>query len=57
MLVGRIQDFYQKGYGGGGETPTYDFAQFIWKLHEIEKIFNRWGGGDAWGTPLRPTNG
>ena len=35
--------------GGGanlpGEAPTYDFAKFCEKLHEIEKILGRRGGG------------
>ena len=38
--------------GGGanlGGAPTYDFVKFSQKLHEIEKILGRWGGG---GDPL-----
>ena len=29
--------------GGGGGAPTYDFAKFCEKLHEIEKILARAG--------------
>ena len=42
--------------GGGanppGGAPTYDFAKFCEKLHEIEKILGRGEGGDrARGVP------
>ena len=30
---------------GGGGVPTYDFAKLSEKLHKIEKISGRWGGG------------
>ena len=30
--------------GGGGGTPTYDFANFSQKLHEIERIWTPGGG-------------
>ena len=30
---------------GGGGAPTYDFAKFSEKLHEIEKNLGRGGGG------------
>ena len=44
--------------GGGanppGVVPTYDFAKFSEKLHEIEKILVQWeGGAHARGAPLR----
>ena len=35
----------------GGGAPTYDFAKFSQKLHEIERIWVP-GGGEA--RPLRP---
>ena len=41
----RIQDFLQEGAPTpheGREAPTYDFAKFYQKLHEIERI---WAGG------------
>ena len=31
--------------GGGGGAPTYDFAKFSQKLHEIERIWMPGGGG------------
>ena len=34
-----------------GGVPTYDFAIFSQKLHEIERIWAPWGGGTC--TPLR----
>ena len=33
--------------GGGGGAPTYDFAKFPQKLHEIERIWTPGGGGRA----------
>ena len=36
-LQWRIQDFPEEG------TPTYDFAKFSQKLHEIERIWTRGG--------------
>ena len=30
---------------GGGGAPTYDFAKFSQKLHEIERNFTPGGGG------------
>ena len=44
----RIQDFPRGAptpRGGGGGAPTYDFAKFSWKLHEIERIWVPGGGG------------
>ena len=42
----RIQDFPEEGaltlWGRG--APTYDFAKFSQKLHEIERIWTRGGG-------------
>ena len=39
----------------GGGAPTYNFANFSEKLHEIEKILGRGGGGVARrGPPLDP---
>ena len=35
---------------GGGEAPTYDFAKFSQKLHEIERIWTR--GGPPLDAPL-----
>ena len=29
----------QPSWGGGGGAPTYDFAKFSQKLHEIERIW------------------
>ena len=45
-----IQDFPEKGAPtpGGGEAPTYNFAKFSQKMHEIERI---WAEGAR---PLRP---
>ena len=45
--------------GGGanppGGAPTYDFAKFCEKLHEIEKILGRREGARARGaSPLNP---
>ena len=37
--------------GGGGGMPTYDFAKFSLKLHEIERIWTPGGGG---GVPRAP---
>ena len=36
-----------------GGAPTYDFAKISEKLHEIEKILGRGGGGHMPLTPLR----
>ena len=38
---------------GGGGAPTYDFAKFSRKLHEIERIWAPVGGGGE-GAPLAP---
>ena len=49
IIQWRIQDFSEVGRAnprGGGGSPTYDFAKFSQKLHEIERI----GGGGG----LRP---
>ena len=44
--------------GGGanplGGAPTYDFAKFCEKLHEIEKILGRRGGRAPGAPPLNP---
>ena len=44
--------------GGGanppGGVPTYDFAKFCEKLHEIEKISGRRGGLVPGAPPLNP---
>ena len=40
--------------GGGGGAPTYEFAKFSQKLHEIERILP--GGVHSWG-PLRSATG
>ena len=34
---------------GGGVVPTYDFAKFSQKLHEIERIWT-----PKWGIPCAP---
>ena len=43
--------------GGGanspGGAPTYDFAKFFQKLHEIERIWAPRGGGASLAPPLR----
>ena len=44
----RIQDFLEEGEPTlqGGGAPTYDFAKFSQKLHEIERIWTPgWVGG------------
>ena len=54
----RIQDFPEVGTPtlwvgvGGGGVPTYDFAKFSQKLHEIERILTPREGG----VPLRSAN-
>ena len=40
----RIQDFSEEGAPTPRGAPTYDFAKFAQKLHEIERI---WTGGGA----------
>ena len=45
----RIQDFPEEGTPTPRGAPTYDFAKFSQKLHEIERI---WTGGGA--RPSRP---
>ena len=53
----RIQDFL--GVGGAnppGWGPTYDFAKFSQKLHEIERIWTLRGGAFL-APPLRSANG
>ena len=48
----RIQDFPEEGAPTPqGEAPTYDFAKFSQKLHEIERISTPRGGG----RPSRPS--
>ena len=39
---------------GGGGAPTYDFAKFSQKLHEIETIWNPRGRGARPSPPLDP---
>ena len=47
--------------GGGadplGGAPTYDFVKFSEKLHEIEKILGRRGGGRAGCAPPKSATG
>ena len=54
----RIQDFPEEGAPTPGGAPTYDFAKFSQKLHEIERIWPS-GGGGGWGRapPLRSATG
>ena len=51
----RIQDFPEQGAPTvqGGGAPTYDFAKFSQKLHEIERIWTP-GGGASLTPPLDP---
>ena len=46
----------RRGRQSQGGAPTYKFARFSQKLHEIKKILVRGGGGGvrAGGTPLDP---
>ena len=49
----------RRGHQHSGEgAPTYDFAKFCEKLHEIEKNVGPWGGGGrlalAGGAPVNP---
>ena len=45
-LQWRIQDFPEEGAPTPrGGAPTYDFAKFSQKLHEIERIWAPRGGG------------
>ena len=50
LYQGRIQG---RQLSGGGGAPTYEIAKFSEKLHEIEKISGRRGGG----APPKPPNG
>ena len=44
----RIQDFPEEGAPTPQRgAPTYDFAKFSQKLHEIERIWTPGGGGPA----------
>ena len=49
------------GFPIGGDTnpvggmPTYDFAKFSEKMHEIEKILGHRGGGHVPGAPPKST--
>ena len=43
----RIQDFPEEGAPTLRGAPTYDFAKFSQKLHEIERIWTPGGGGHA----------
>ena len=49
IIQRRIQGFPGGGANspGGGGAPTYDFAKFSRKLHEIERIWLPRGGGRA----------
>ena len=40
----RIQDFPEEGHQLSRGAPTYDFAKFPQKLHEIERIWTPGGG-------------
>ena len=46
----QIQDFPEEGAPTPGGAPTYDFAKFSQKLHEIERIRTPGEGAH----PLRP---
>ena len=48
----RIQDFPEVGAPTFQGAPTYDFAKFSQKLHEIERI---WTPGGARHGPLDPS--
>ena len=39
----RIQDLAEEGAPTPGGAPTYDFAKFSQKLHEIERIWTPGG--------------
>ena len=39
----RIQDFPEEGAPTPQGAPTYEFAKFSQKLHEIERIWTRGG--------------
>ena len=47
-----IQDFPEEGAPTRGGAPTYDFAKFFQKLHEIERIWTHEGGASL--APLDP---
>ena len=49
----RIQDFPKEGAPTPRGAPTYDFAQFSQKLHEIERIWTP-GGACVPYAPLDP---
>ena len=49
---GRIQDSPRRGRQPFRGVPTYDFAKFREKLHEIGKILGRGGGAGC--APLNP---
>ena len=54
----QIQDFPEEREptprGRGGRAPTYEFAQFSQKLHEIERISTPAGGRTSPAPPLDP---
>ena len=51
----RIQDFPEEGAPTPqGGAPTYDFAKFSQKLHEIERIWAPRGGRASLAPPLDP---
>ena len=51
----RIQDFPEEGVPTPqGGAPTYDFAKFSQKLHEIERIWAPRGGARPLHPPLDP---
>ena len=45
----RVQDFPEVGTPTLQGAPTYDFAKFSQKLHEIERIYTRGGASLATG--------
>ena len=47
MKQWRIQDFPEEGAPTLRGAPTYDFAKFSQKLHEIERIWTPGGRGRA----------
>ena len=53
-LQWRIQDFPEEGAPTPGGAPTYDFAIFSQKLHEIERIWAPRRGRTSLAPPLDP---
>ena len=53
----RIQEFPEEGANSpGGGAPTYDFAKFSRKLHEIERIWVPRVGGASLASPRSATD-